>query len=133
MVPPDPLCSPVGKAKKDSPILQMKKQSSKRTEDLYPSYGWRALRRVLEPGLPAQGSHPSRRQETAGLYNEKRGTGKSNVGFLGKRKLTSHSEVIKAWLTGQLGISSVAYAVTHTRQLSMGGEEGGRICWLWGP
>lgn len=41
------------------------------------------------------------------------GLGNSMLDSWGKRKLTSHSEVIKAWLTGQLGIGSVAYAVTR--------------------
>lgn len=44
-------------------------------------------RMVLEPGLPAQYAHPSRRlKETAGLYNEKIGTEKFSVGFLGKKE-----------------------------------------------
>ena len=54
----------------------------------------------------------------------RRGTGKLNVGFLGeKRKLTSHSEMSKAWLTGQLGICSVAYSMTQRLHFSMGEEK----------
>lgn len=48
--------------------------------------GRRALDTGPEPGLPAQCSHRSRQlQETAGLCNEKRGTGKLSLGFLGKK------------------------------------------------
>lgn len=44
-------------------------------------------RPILESGLPAQGSHSSRQlQETAGLYNEKGGNEKFNVGFLGRKE-----------------------------------------------
>ena len=53
----------------------------------------------------------------------KEGLGNSELDSQGKRKLTSHSELIKAWCTGQLGVCSVASAVTQMLQFSMGGEE----------
>ena len=70
---------PCGKAREGCPILQMRKRRSKRTEAIAMACG-----RDRSWG---QCSHPSRRlQETAGLYNEKRRTGKFNVGFLGERE-----------------------------------------------
>lgn len=70
---------PCGKAREGCPILQMRKRRSKRTEAVATACG-----RDRSWG---QCSHPSRRlQETAGLYNEKRRTGKFNVGFLGEKE-----------------------------------------------
>lgn len=77
------------------------------------------LGRGLETGSRGQVSRPSahipaggcRKQLTSVMRID--GLGNSMLDSWGKRKLTSHSEVIKAWLTGQLGIGSVAYAVTR--------------------
>lgn len=57
------------------------------------------------------------------MCNEKRDWETQCWILRGKRKLTSHSEMSKAWLTGQLGICSVAYSMTQRLHFSMGEEK----------